>query len=191
MRTSKRTVDSGLRLRQVRRVHSRAFVCASGHVGSVHLSTVQAGIRHNDCVVFRKTGIAAVQVIVKRRNTPVHAADNPVITNVQVSESTTGNSFPLFLRYGSAKVLPSVDRVVRPGIVIGQLRQNGIDPFHVFLQILFEVRRGDSLDSRTIMDKKQAVITCGKDSIKVSKFLCLNANNRHFFIPPYVSNLPK
>lgn len=116
VRTSKRTVDSRLRLRQVRRVHGRAFVCTSGHAGSVHLSIVQAGIRHNDCVVFCKIGITAVQVIVKRRNTPVHAADNPVITNVQVSESTTGNSFPLFLRYGSAKVLPSVDRVVRPGI---------------------------------------------------------------------------
>ncbi len=119
VRTSKRTVDSGLRLRQVRRVHSRAFVCASSHITGVHLSIVQAGVRHNNCVVFRKTGITAVQVIIERRNTPVHAADNPVITNVQVSESTAGNSFPLFLCYGSAKVFPSVDGVVRPSIVIG------------------------------------------------------------------------
>ena len=93
--------DLVLGLGHVVGVHLGAGIAARGVVGVVHLLVVQNGVRNDDDVVGRALRITGVVEVVEVRDPVVHAADGPVVPDVEVIKRTSIDSRPLFIGHGS------------------------------------------------------------------------------------------
>ena len=101
-----------LGLCQTFKAHQAVDVTALGRIGCVHVVSVQLGVRYDDRMVTIKTGVTALQVIVKSGDTIIHAAVGPVVTHVEVVKGTRLDGCQLCLRGSRTQVLTTEDAIV-------------------------------------------------------------------------------
>lgn len=93
--------DLALGLGHVVGVHLGAGIAARGAAGVVHLLVVQRGVWNDDDVVGRALCITGAVEVVEVRDPVVHAADGPVVPDVEVIKRTSIDNRPLFRGHGS------------------------------------------------------------------------------------------
>ena len=101
-------------------VHLGAGIAARGDVGVVHLLVVQIGVRNDDDVVGRTLRITGAVEVVEVRDPVVHAADGPVVPDVEVLERPGADRCRLCRRERVAQVLATVEGVVKTRAVVGE-----------------------------------------------------------------------
>ena len=101
-------------------VHLGANIAARGDVGVVHLLAVQIGVRNDDDVVGRALRITGAVEVVEVRDPVVHAADGPVVPDVEVLERPGADRRRLCRRERVAQVLATVEGVMKTRAVVGE-----------------------------------------------------------------------
>ena len=129
---TKCVADGGFRLRKPLRIHPGANIAAVCGVCVVHNMGVQGCIGDNDSMMGGARSISRLVVIIESGDTPVDAADHPVIADIQVGKRAVCDRRPLFGSHARAQVFAPIGGVMRAGIVNQQRHQ----PDHAFLHRL-------------------------------------------------------
>ena len=117
MGRAKGRIEGCFCLRQTVLVHIAAHITTLGRVAGIHVVGVQVVARDDDNMVRGASCVTALIPVIKASNKVVHAADLPVIAEVNVLERTSFDSRGLLCGQAAAKVLSAIDHVVSGSIV--------------------------------------------------------------------------
>ena len=161
-------VDSGHGLVKSAGLHLAPDISALRSVGVVHHMRVQGGIGNQRDMMGSNVDIVTRAVIViKGRNAVIDTTNRPVVTDVKIIESASGNSGILSGSDRRTKVFPPVDGIVRSGTGGVYLFQSGCVGLNERFQIGFEIGNGNGLHTVSVIQEKERTIGCACDNGQV------------------------
>lgn len=106
-------------------------------------------------------------IVIKGRNAVIDTTNRPVVTDVKIIESASGNSGILSGSDRRTKVFPPVDGIVRSGTGGVHLFQSGCVGLNERFQIGFEIGNGNGLHTVSVIQEKERTIGCACDNGQV------------------------